>query len=449
MTRDLDPIRADGRWFRDAQGRVRLFHGVNVSGRAKMPPFLAFDPEPRHLDPLARWGFNLARLVLVWEGVEPVRGRIDENYLDRAVALGRALAARGLHLIVDLHQDIFSRAYGGSGAPSWALPPVDRDAPGWLRGKRWFFCYFLAPGVIAAERDFWRNARGIQDRFLAALARVAERFREVPGVIGYDVLNEPMGPPSSVFSGRFEREVLPEFQARAVTAVRGGDPERIVFVQPAPLLLGQRVRLGAVPGAAIGFAPHIYDLLSIGSGRYLGWKRSTFGPTARAIARFSEERGWPAVIGEFGALNHVKDAPRMLEDQCRALDRHWLSWAAWSYDPVGPDWNDEGASLVDVGGTERPWLDPLVRPYPRAIAGTPISSRFDREARRYELRYTPGGAGIAEHAATEVFVPRARLWSDSFRVDAAGAEHTWDDVAQVLALRAQPGAAEVRVAIEA
>ncbi len=448
----MDEIRPDGRWFRDVQGRVRLFHGVNVSGRAKLPPFLAFDPEPRHLDPLRAWGFNLARLVLTWEGVEPARGRIDFDYLDRAVALARALGERGMHVLVDLHQDIFSRAYGGSGAPVWALPPDDRGPPGWLHGRRWFFGYFLAPGVIRAERDFWQNARGIQDRFLAVLEAVARRFRGVPRVLGYDLWNEPMGPPAWVFSGRFEREILSAFASRAVAAIRQGDPDRVVFVEPVPLQVGQRIGLGEVTGERLGFAPHIYDFLAIGSGRYFGRRLSSFAAAARRLAAFSAERGWPAVIGEFGALNHVKGAVEMLDDECAIFDRLWLSWAAWMYDPVGPDWNDEGASLVDVGGAERPWLDPLVRPYPRAIAGQPLESRFDRAARHYSFRYAPrAGAApgaIAADAVTEVFVPRARRWPDRFDVSVTGADHTWDEDAGVLHLRAHPDASEVGLVIQ-
>lgn len=440
----MDEIRPDGRWFRDDQGRARLFHGLNLSGRSKLPPFLAFDPEPRHLDPLREWGFNLARLVLTWEAVEPARGRIDETYLTRAVALARALGERGLHVLVDLHQDLFSRAYGGSGAPVWALPPDDRATPGWLGGRRWFLAYFLAPGVIRAERDFWLGERGLQDSFLAVLERVARRFRGVPRVLGYDLWNEPMGPPSWLWSGRFEEDVLARFASRAVEALRAGDPDRMVFTEPTPLQVGQRIRLGEVAGERLGFAPHLYDFASIGLGRYLGPRFSSVGPAARRIAELSERRGWPVVIGEFGALNGVRGAAAMLEDQCRLFDRHLFSWTAWMYDPVGPDWNDERASVVDVGGAERPWLDPLVRPYPRAVAGVPLHSRFDGAARRYELTFAPTDAAVGP---TEVWLPRARRWPAGFTVQIEGGEHAFDEATGVLSIHAARDAREVKLTV--
>ncbi|MBK7974631.1 MAG: cellulase family glycosylhydrolase [Deltaproteobacteria bacterium] len=440
----MDEIRPDGRWFRDDLGRVRLFRGLNLSGRSKLPPFLPFEPEPRYLDPLSSWGFNLARLVLTWEGVEPARGRIDESYLMRAVALARALGERGFHVLVDLHQDIFSRAYGGSGAPAWALPPDDRATPGWLTGKRWFLAYFLAPGVIRAERDFWTNQRGLQDHVLTVLERVARRFRGVPRVLGYDLWNEPMAPPSWLVSGRFEGDLLARFASRAVEALRAGDPDRMVFTEPAPLLVGQRIRLGEVAGERLGFAPHLYDFASIGLGRYLGRRFSSVGRAARRIAELSERRGWPVVIGEFGALNGVRGAVDMLEDQCQLFDRHLFSWAAWMYDPLGPDWNDEGASVVEVGGAERPWLDPLVRPYPRAVAGVPLTSRFDRAAARYELTFTPTRPG---DAPTEVWLPSARRWPNGFQVRLEGGEHRFDETTSVLEIRAAPGASEVKLTV--
>ncbi len=226
----------------------------------------------------------------------------------------------------------------------------------------------------------------------------------------------------------------------------------MVFVEPVPLQVGQRVRLGAVAGERLGFAPHLYDFLAIGAGRYLGPGVSSFAAAAHRVAAFSEERGWPAVIGEFGALNGVRRAVTMLDDECALFDRLWLSWTAWMYDPVGPDWNDEGASLVDVGGAERPWLDPLVRPYPRAIAGRPIASRFDRVARTYELCFEPGGGAapgaIAANATSEVFVPRARRWAERFDVQVSGADHDWNERESTLRLTASPGAREVRLVVQ-
>ena len=74
---------ADG-WIRDEHERVRIFRGANLSGRAKLPPFVALEDHGA-LDPLAAWGWNAVRLLVLWEGVAPQRGVIDDDYVKRTI----------------------------------------------------------------------------------------------------------------------------------------------------------------------------------------------------------------------------------------------------------------------------------------------------------------------------------------------------------------------------
>ena len=89
-------FRCDDRWIRDELGRVRIFRGANVSGRSKLPPFLPFD-DPACFDPLAEWGWNAVRLLVMWEALEPERGSYDDAYLARVEsAAAEAAGERGL-----------------------------------------------------------------------------------------------------------------------------------------------------------------------------------------------------------------------------------------------------------------------------------------------------------------------------------------------------------------
>ena len=58
------------------------FHGANLSGMQKQPPYLdpasADDYRKLHDD----WGMNAIRFVITWAAVEPNRGRYDDAYLD-------------------------------------------------------------------------------------------------------------------------------------------------------------------------------------------------------------------------------------------------------------------------------------------------------------------------------------------------------------------------------
>ncbi|MFQ5457225.1 MAG: glycoside hydrolase family 5 protein, partial [Myxococcota bacterium] len=312
----------DGRIV-DRHGRVRIFHGANVSGRAKTPPFLPLE-DPGDLDALARWGWNLVRLVTLWEAIEPEPGRYDDAYLDALVRFVHACRARGLSVIIDLHQDLYSRHYGGDGAPAWTLP----ENPGGpsFGGARGYYNYFLCRDMIHAEQRFWRNADGIQDHYLAMLTHLGGRFSGIPGVLGYDLMNEPMGHPVQVFLGAFERKTLAGFYRRAIAAVREGDPDRLVFIEPAPLAgRGYPCFLPVFDAPGIVFTPHLYDSIAMRTMRYGSPLRT--GPYA--IHRFeatASRLGTPVLIGEFGILTGTPESRRLLASQAENFDGRFFSW---------------------------------------------------------------------------------------------------------------------------
>ena len=99
----------------------------------------------------------------------------------------------GLWVILDMHQDLYSRKYLGDGAPEWAC--LDDGIPFVAMPGGWFMNY-QTPAVIRAFDNFWANKPGpggigIQDRFISAWQHVARRFKDDKNIIGYDVMNEP------------------------------------------------------------------------------------------------------------------------------------------------------------------------------------------------------------------------------------------------------------------
>ena len=103
-----------------------------------------------------------------------------------------------------------------------------------------------------------------------------------------------------------------------------------------------------------------------------------------------------------------------------------VSWQEWHYcgcdDPTTSGPGDVQAIVKDPGkpprGSNVFWgkLKALARPYPQAIAGTPIRWSFDPDTRRFELVYTTKradgrgrfnqGTGRLGRGTSQVFVPR-------------------------------------------
>ncbi|KAK0534056.1 hypothetical protein OC842_002757 [Tilletia horrida] len=130
--------------FLDAHGRALLLHGVNVSGSSKLPasssssseggggdtitfvnrPFPLSDA-PAHLARLRAWGLTTLRLLVTWEALQPSTPHsTDASFLSYLHALISLLPQYGMRAFVCAHQDVWSRACGGSGAPGWTLELV-------------------------------------------------------------------------------------------------------------------------------------------------------------------------------------------------------------------------------------------------------------------------------------------------------------------------------------
>jgi hypothetical protein len=137
----------------------------------------------------------------------------------------------------------------------------------------------------------------------------------------------------------------------------------------------------------------------------------------RRIEHTARRLEMPLLVGEFGVLNGVRHGARMMEDECRLLDRAFASWTVWHYNPTDLDWNDEDASIVAPGGGDRSWTGALVRPYPRALAGEPI--RWESGDGPWRLTYRSIG-----DAPTEIVIPERWAGTRS-RVRVEGAESRW------------------------
>ncbi|KAF9416370.1 hypothetical protein BGZ94_010243 [Podila epigama] len=247
-------------------------------------PFELQDAD-EHLARLRHWGFRMIRWVITWEAIEhQAPGVYDKEFLDYTVLALLKAKEYGFKVMIDFHQDVWSRFSGGSGAPLWTLHLAGLDphhfaatraaavhntlAPGepllrmvWLTNYYKLACatmftLFYA-GKLLAPKCTFENGVNIQDylqqHFLGAISAMVdvihqckdpvtgENLLEDSVVIGYDSWNEP----SCGWIGLERLDVLPDQHD-----MRQGE-------MPTPLqsmMLGEGLKVKGVAGYRLGIA---------------------------------------------------------------------------------------------------------------------------------------------------------------------------------------------------
>jgi len=237
-------IRIEGPNFKDPYGRTLMLRGVNLGGSSKVPsrpdgathkpegffnhrevsfvgrPF-PLDEADEHYRRLRAWGLTLLRFVITWEAIEHAGpGKYDQEYLDYLHNVVARAAKYGLTVFIDMHQDMWSRFSGGDGAPGWTLEAAGFDLAGFkdtgaaivhqthgdplpkmiwgtngskLAAASMFTFFFggidFAP-LLQVEGESIQKY--LQRRYIEAMLQVVHRLKDLPNVIGYDIMNEPL-----------------------------------------------------------------------------------------------------------------------------------------------------------------------------------------------------------------------------------------------------------------
>lgn len=193
-------ITTDSGKFIDSAGRQRIFNGMNLcdkgdfsNGSEKRVYSLSFNEEL--IKTLAADGFNIIRLGLTWDAVEPQPGKYDEEYLSKVRKVCDLCAKYGIYFFLDMHQDLYSAGdgLGGDGAPKWAC--ITDGAKFKKIRFVWAEGYFWGKAVHKAFDSFWENrpynGKPLQSYYCDMWKHVTEEFKDHPALFGFDVLNEP------------------------------------------------------------------------------------------------------------------------------------------------------------------------------------------------------------------------------------------------------------------
>jgi len=439
-SRDVGAVSHVGRWMTDPQGRVLIFHGADID-------LSAFDAKK---DPalMKSSGFNSVKFYVPGASIEPKPGVFDDKYLAKIKDDQQALWRHGIYSVLDIQG---GANFGDMNQGYVTVPGTSehvQDPTGVLSKG-------LFPVLNQGEQNFWDNRPGaggvpVWDLFAAMAKHFAAFFRGTPGISGYSLFNEivpgssdnvqdksPMGDP------HFDVDVLAPFYRNAMAAMREADPTTPIHYEP-----NANFNLNYTPS----WIPRLGD------------RNVVFDYHAYANAAASPFSGAPLGASRAGEAQLVADrnnAPAFAAEMFYSanldqFDKAMQGWNYFMWEPAGtPTFNP----LVHLGGcadhptagldgTRGGWAGCFVRPYPRAIAGTPTGWSFDAISKTFTLTYRtrqPGGA--VGTGTTEVFVPKL-IYPSGFSLALNGARvaDTGMD-GQVLELRANRGADSVSVTV--
>lgn len=420
-------------FVRDEQGRALILRGVNVesSSKTRANNYLpASGLESQNL--LAQWGWNSVRFLVTWAAIEPTEGTYDEAYLDEVELWLDYYAAHQIHVTLDMHQDLYAEAFGGDGAPDWAVFTDGLEFAGIPEGQPWYLAA-TDPATQAAYQNFWDPARGhaeaLQASYMGALAHLAERFANHPAVVGYDIMNEPvfangdlnatLAIVGDAAAGTFRNDRLIDFFQRAIDAIRNVDDDNWIFVEPTSLLNAFPYATDIDPAGFVdprqgekrlGYAPHLYET-AVHDGNPYAPDSPYVKEWERLRVSEAEALGGPLWFGEWGGPPDVDRMDDYFDDILSMADRARAGWSYWSWDPGG--WSPVTTDLEVSANGRR-----LMRVQPRAVAGDPTSFAWNGETQRFDMTWTDLD-GV--DAPTEVAIPRD-LYGDGFVVVIDGSE---------------------------
>jgi endoglycosylceramidase len=443
-------IDSETRHFVDSEGRTTVLHGVNIV--YKLPPYMpktdSFDPlfslSKEDLDYFKKFGFNLVRLGVTWESVEKTEGQYDMEHLSQMEKIINILGENGISVILDAHQDMFSRNFCGEGVPhfhakklshnkecddtylSWMLKAFGACIP--LSHWNWryndeglpliedcnnFLKYHQSPELTTIYNSFYENEHGVQDKFIDFWKVMATKFKDNKYIIGFDIWNEPWpGNMWSTFYGLWpgyatDTQVLPFFK-KVDKALREIKEDFVFLFETAPFpdtvpFWGGRVVAELRDTAAHDkkytnkqvLNVHNYccaaraDVCDHGEPQLSDsdFCNDFHRRKIKSHLRNARDLGIPLIITEFGACSDSEACYHEMKNFVEHAEEDFVSWAYWMYKPYGDHTTSahketEGMFYPD-GRIQDVKQKALTRTYIQKYQGIPVSNKFYPETGAY------------------------------------------------------------------
>ncbi|MFJ9411412.1 cellulase family glycosylhydrolase [Streptomyces sp. NPDC101393] len=357
--------------FRDGTGREVSLRGWNTSGETKIAE-AGFIPFKTTADAAAAFqqmrnlsGTNVVRFLISWEGVNPQPGVIDHAYLDKVAAQIKEATSRGLYVLLDWHQDLYSRHlwqknswYTGNGAPKWAVPSGEEYCG--VVCAHWAQNLQTNDLIRSAYRSFWKNTpikdlggpagfppagtppeqTRVQDAFLWQMSQALQYLspqlhaEDRDHFLGVDPFNEPAdGGVAGKHWSKFDNDYLWPFYKRVRKVMDDtGFSTTQTFAEPlvfwnsqagnfAPATGGHHLK--EKPGPGFVFNSHFYDSGRMGPNPD-GVDNNTYLPQLQDVRSEARYLGMPMFLSEYGMwLNGIgaKDTDRIIKATYQGMEQ--------------------------------------------------------------------------------------------------------------------------------
>lgn len=329
--------------------------------------------------------------------------------------------------------------------------------------------YFVNAAMNRAFDNFWANRAGpggvgLVDRYAAAWRHVAAFMRGTPGVLGFDIFNEPW--PGSLFSTCIPLGCvlldarLQAMSQQVIDAVRSVDPGTPVFYEPYVLFNSGVATYLEPTGTDLGFSFHDYcvahSLKVQGIDLIQGPCDVLHDRVWANMENHLQQTGATPLLTEFGATSDQASLTGMVD---RAA-QHRVGWMYWAYcgcdDPTTSGPGPEQALVFDPskaptgGNVDWAKMRALAVPHPSVVAGTPRSYAFDRATRVLTTTWTTAKAGasgrFARGARTRIAAPRV-VYPHGYRVRVRGARVVSEPGAAWLVVAQKAGVRRVTLTV--
>ncbi len=336
--------------FLDAKGEIFIPRGINM---------VCKDPSVNYIGNYSlddfNWlhdkGFNLIRLGIFWAGAEPNPGEYDLDYFIKIDEIIDKAALANIPVFLDMHQDLYGIKFE-DGAPLWAT--IDEGCEH-VRTKLWSESYLMSAAVQRSFDNFWANSPaidgvGLMEHYINLWKFIADRYKDHPYVIGYDVMNEPFpGTPGLMVAGAimecgqrngvndiseitnpevlleligeiepitadFEENTLNPFYRELCKAIRSVDTETIFMFEsnyfanagiPSHVEPAKDDNGNLYPNQV--YAPHGYDIL-VDTADYSEGGTERVDMIFMALSETIKRLPVPTVIGEWGCYPNASSA---------------------------------------------------------------------------------------------------------------------------------------------